>query len=179
MAKRIIWLRAVNVGGAKLPMAELRDLMAELGATEVETYIQSGNAVCIPPGKPEAFDRALEKAIEDKYGFFRESISRTPAEVRKALEAYPFDAEESAGQPKRAYISFMTEEPTAAAITKARTYETGDDAWEVIGRDLHQFYATGAGKPTMKSASIGRALKVPATSRNLTTIQKVLDLAEG
>ncbi len=177
MSKRIIWLRAVNVGGAKLPMAELRVLMADLGATEVETYIQSGNAVCVPPGKPEDFDRALEKAIEAKYGFFRESISRTPAEVKKALKAYPFDSEDIAGEPKRAYISFMTEPPTAAAIEKARTYETGDDAWEIIGSELHIFYAGGAGKPTMKSASIGRALKVPATARNLTTVRKVLDLA--
>lgn len=178
MAKRIIWLRAVNVGGANLPMAELRDLMSGLGATGIETYIQSGNAVCVPPGEPEAFDRALEKAIEIKYGFFRESISRTAEEVRGALDAYPFDPEETAGQPKRAYISFMTEPPTAAAIEKARIYETGDDAWEVIGRELHQFYASGAGRPSMKTASIGRALKVPATARNLTTIRKVLELAD-
>lgn len=179
MPKRIIWLRAVNVGGAKLPMAELRDLMAELGATDVETYIQSGNAVCVPPGNPEEFDRALEKAIEAQYGFFRESISRTPAEVRAALEAYPFDAEDVKGEPKRAYISFLVEAPTDEAIEKARTYETGADEWEIIGRELHLFHAHGAGQPDMKSASIGRAFKIPATARNLTTVRKVLDLAGG
>ncbi|MEO6472559.1 MAG: DUF1697 domain-containing protein [Aeromicrobium sp.] len=176
---RIIWLRAVNVGGATLPMAELRELLGDLGATDVQTYIQSGNVVCVPPGKPEAFDRALERAIEAKYGFFRESISRTPAEVKTALAAYPFDAEEIKGEPKRAYISFMTGPPTAAAIEKARTFETGDDDWQVIGQELHLFHAHGAGKPTMKSASIGRALKVPATARNLNTVRKVLDLADG
>ena len=42
---RIILFRAVNVGGtAKLPMAELRELAAELGATDVQTHIQSGKA---------------------------------------------------------------------------------------------------------------------------------------
>lgn len=174
---RIIWLRAVNVGGAKLPMAELRTLMTDLGATEVQTYIQSGNVVCVPPGDPDAFDRALEKAIEKKYGFFRESISRTPAEVKAALDAYPFDAAEAKGEPNHAYISFLTEAPTKAAIEKARTYETGDDKWEIIGRDLHIFHAHGAGKPDMKTASIGKALKVPATARNLNTVRKLIDLA--
>lgn len=177
MDKRIIWLRAVNVGGAKLPMAELRELLSDLGATEVQTYIQSGNAVCVPPGDPDEFDRALEQAIEARYGFFRESISRTPAEVQAALGAYPFDATEAKGEPKHAYISFLTGEPTAASIAKARTYATGADAWQVIGRELHIFHAQGAGNPEMKSASIGRALKVPGTARNLTTIEKVLELA--
>ena len=173
----IILLRAVNVGGASLPMAELRTLMADLGATDIGTYIQSGNAVCVPPGGPDDFDRALERAIETKYGFFREAIGRTPEELGAALAAYPFDAEETKGEPKRSYISFMAEPPTKAAIEQAQTYETGDDSWVVIGRELHLFYARGAGNPDMQTASIGKALKVPATARNLTTVRKLLDLA--
>ena len=38
-------LRAVNVGGTKLPMADLRALLEGLGLTNVRTYLQSGNAV--------------------------------------------------------------------------------------------------------------------------------------
>ena len=38
-------LRAVNVGGAKVPMADLRALLEGLGLTHVRTYLQSGNAV--------------------------------------------------------------------------------------------------------------------------------------
>lgn len=175
--KRIIWLRAVNVGGAKLPMAQLRMLLTELGAREVQTYIQSGNVVCTPPGDPEQFDRAVEHAINARFGFLREAISRTPEEVRAALGAYPFDAHDSDDQPKHAYIAFMNKPPTAAAVAKARGYDTGADAWEVIGRELHLFYAQGAGQPELNSAAIARALAVPFTSRNLTTIKKVLDLA--
>ncbi|MGZ5389365.1 MAG: DUF1697 domain-containing protein, partial [Aeromicrobium sp.] len=72
MSTRVILLRAVNVGGASLPMAGLRALLTELGARDVRTYIQSGNAVCVPPGDPADFDRAIEKAIEAEFGFFRE-----------------------------------------------------------------------------------------------------------
>lgn len=40
------FLRGVNVGGAhRLPMAEVRAVLGDLGASDVATYIQSGNIV--------------------------------------------------------------------------------------------------------------------------------------
>lgn len=173
--RRIVLLRAVNVGGAKLPMADLRAIAADLGATDVETYIASGNLVCSLPArtKPDAFDRALEAAIEDRFGWFREAISRSLAEVEAALAAHPFEVV----QPKFSYVTFLLDTPTAAAIEKARSYPTGDDRWEVVGRELHVRYATGAGRPQMKDAQIGRALAVPGTARNLNTVQALIDLA--
>jgi uncharacterized protein (DUF1697 family) len=176
VAIRIVFVRAVNVGGGgKLPMAELREIATDLGATDVQTYIASGNLVADVPGKAADFDRALEKAIEKKYGFFRDVISRTPAQLKKSLEAHPFEVTE----PKYSYVSFLTDKPTAAAITKAETYPTGDDQWRVIGTEMHIRYANGAGRPEMKADSIGRALKVPGTARNLNTVKKLIDLGEG
>lgn len=172
-SKRIIWLRAVNVGGATVPMAQLRAILYELGATDVQTYIQSGNIVCVPPGDPIEFDRQLEQAIEGRFGFFREAISRAPAEVSGALAAHPFDVIE----PRFSYITFLLSAPTPAAISKARSYEIGDDRWQIIGRDLHIRYARGAGRPDLRTASIGRALAVPGTARNLNTVQKMIELA--
>ncbi len=175
MDRRVILLRAVNVGGATLPMAELKEIATELGATEVSTYIASGNLLCIPPGDPDELDRAIEAAVEARFGFFREAISRTADELEAALDEHPFEVIE----PKFSYITFLQSEPTAAAIDKARTYETGDDRWEVIGRDLHIRYVGGAGRPQMKADSIGRALGVAGTARNLNSVRKLLALARS
>jgi uncharacterized protein (DUF1697 family) len=176
VSTRILLLRAVNVGGAQLPMAELKSIAADLGAADARTYIASGNLLCSPPGDPAAFDRALERAVEQRFGFFREVISRTPDEVRAALEAHPFEVVE----PKFSYITFLLSAPAPKAVAKARGFETGADRWEVIGREMHIRYANGAGRPQMKDASIGRALKVPGTARNLNTVRKLLDLcAQG
>lgn len=171
--RRVQLIRAVNVGGVKLPMADLRAIATELGATDVATYIASGNLICTPPGDPADFDRALEQALEERFGYFREVISRTPAELRAALDAHPFEVIE----PKYSYVTFLPAEPTPAAIAKARTFATGDDRWEVIGRDLHIRYIGGAGRPQMKDASIGRALGVPGTARNLNTVAKLIELS--
>ena len=57
MGRMVALLRAVNVGGRKLPMAELRALCAELGWDDVATYIQSGNIVFTAKGKAEAIEK--------------------------------------------------------------------------------------------------------------------------
>lgn len=170
---RIHLLRAINVGGtAKLPMAELREIATELGATDTSTYIASGNLLCTPAGDPEAFDRALEQAIEARFGFFRDVISRSREEVAAALAAHPFEVVE----PKFSYVTFLTAEPTTEAVAAARELPTGDDRWEVIGREMHVRYADGAGRAQMKDVAIGRLLGVAGTARNLNTVQKLLDL---
>jgi len=175
VATRIVLLRAVNVGGAKLPMAELREMASDLGATNVSTYIASGNLIADVPGKAADFDRALEKAVEKRYGFYRDVVSRTPAQMKKALDAHPYKVTE----PRYSYVSFLVAAPTKGAIAKAQTYETGDDQWKIIGTEMHIRYAGGAGRSQMKTDSIMRALKVPGTARNLNTVKKLIALASS
>ena len=169
----VVLLRAVNVGGGKLPMAELRKLADDLGATDVSTFIASGNLICAPPKDVKKFGTALEKAIEKKYGFFRECIMRTPAELTKARGNYPFDVDD----PKNGHIVFLLAKPTKTAIEEARGIETGADAWEIIGQEWHIRYDHGAGRSDMKTATIQKALGVPGTSRNLRTVEKLIELA--
>lgn len=53
MPKFVALLRGVNVGGAKrVPMAQLRTLLSDLGYTQVATLLNSGNAVFGAPGAP-------------------------------------------------------------------------------------------------------------------------------
>ncbi|MFT3662183.1 MAG: DUF1697 domain-containing protein [Gordonia sp. (in: high G+C Gram-positive bacteria)] len=173
MSSRIHLLRAVNVGGATLPMAELRALAESLGAANVRTYIASGNLLCDPPGDPAEFDRALERAVEDRFGFFREVISRSRDELVAARAAHPFEVLE----PKYSYVTFLTDAPAPENVAAARRFATGDDRWEVVGREMHIRYIGGAGRPQMKDASIGRALGVPGTARNLNSVDKLIELS--
>jgi uncharacterized protein (DUF1697 family) len=172
VSRHVILLRAVNVGGAKLPMAELRDLATDLGATDVSTFIASGNLICDTPKDVAAFGSALEKAIESTYGFYRECIMRTPAELRKARKNYPFDVDD----PKNGHIVFLLDKPTKAGIEKARRHETGADEWDVIGSEMHIRYDHGSGRSDMKTPAIQKSLGVPGTSRNLRTVDQLIEL---
>jgi len=170
---RILLVRAVNVGGAKLPMAAFRELLTELGGENVRTYIASGNAVLDVPGDVAAFDRAVEKALTDRYGYVREVISRSPDELEVALKAHPFEVIE----PKYSYIAPLTGSPAKEAIAKAREVPTGDDQWEVIGADLHIRYANGAGRADLDMNKVLKRLGVQGTARNLNTVRALIELA--
>lgn len=173
--RRVILLRAVNVGGAQLPMAQLRAIAAELGATEVSTYIASGNLIATVPGDPATFDRALESAVQERFGFFREAISRTRPELEVALEAHPFEVIEA----RYSYVSFLLHRPEPDAIERARAIPTGEDRWEVVGDDLHLRYANGAGREQLRTASLMKALGVPGTARNLNTVRSLIERMGG
>jgi len=152
-------------------MAALRDLAQGLGATEVSTYIASGNLICVPPGDPVVFDRALEAAVEARFGFFREVISRTPGELRSALDAYPFDRTE----PKWCQLYFLASEPTAKSAKALQAKSLEDVA--VIGRELHIRYHNGVAGSKLTTSAIHSTLGVVGTGRNLATVEKLIGLA--
>ncbi|MVA75285.1 DUF1697 domain-containing protein [Auraticoccus sp. F435] len=172
---RVLLLRAVNVGGAKLPMAELRELAEGLGATRVSTYIASGNLLCVPPGDWREFDRALERAVEQRFGFFREVVSRTPAELQRALDAHPFEVL----HPRFSSIVFLTGHPAAEVVERARQVDTGPELWRLVGEEVHVRYADGAGRAHPGLDRALRTLGVPGTARNLSTVRKLVDLCRA
>lgn len=169
----VFLFRAVNVGGtAKLPMAELRALATELGATEVQTYIASGNLIATPPGDAAAFARALEDQVETRFGFRREVIARDAAALRAALDAHPFTIVD----PAFSYLAPLSGTPTEAARADAAEVPRGADEWQLIGDDLHVRYASGAGRADLDLTRLLRVLGVAGTARNLRTIDALLQL---
>jgi len=174
MPQRLLFVRAINVGGATMPMAAFRDLLAELGATGVATLIASGNAVVDIDGDPAAFDRRVEAGMRERFGFDREVISRDVAEVAAALAEHPLPVEDLA----RSYVCFLDRRPTAAAIETAGSVPTGADRWVVGERDLHLRFDAGAGNAELDLARLLKALGVVGTARNLRTVERVIDLAK-
>ena len=69
MTRYLVLLRGINVGGKnKVPMAALRDLLEELGHTDVRTYIASGNAILSSDRSAAAIKRQLEEALPKPSG---------------------------------------------------------------------------------------------------------------
>ena len=177
MVQRILFVRAVNVGGASMPMAEFRTLLTDLGATSAVTLIASGNAVIeidMPTsGSTAEFDRRVEAGITDRFGFTREVISRSVSEVAQARTEHPL----AVADPARSYVCFLGSAPTDAAIETARMLPTGNDAWAMGARDLHLRYAAGAGSAELDLNRLLKALDVVGTARNLRTVDRIHTLA--
>jgi uncharacterized protein (DUF1697 family) len=176
--RSIVFLRAVNVGGTgKVPMADLRSLLGELGYRDVATWIQSGNIVLTPPdGLAEAdLAQAVEAAIAERMGVKTRAIVRDRQELETALEAFPWpDA-----VPKLAHIIFLDREPAADAIAALQERDFGEDVWTIVGREMFVRYDEHIQSSKLSNAAIERVLKVSSTARNLTTVRKMIELSRS
>ena len=82
MGKQIALLRAVNVGKRQVPMARLKELMAQAGFLEVSTYLQSGNVFFADGGlSPAENGGRLEKLLLDEFGFVVEAVMRSSEQL--------------------------------------------------------------------------------------------------
>lgn len=168
-------LRAVNVGQAKLPMAELREVCAGLGWEKMATYIQSGNVVFEASGKPDALEAALEQAVTARFGFVRSVIVRSAKQWADYAAGSPFP-EQEADRPHYLLLG-LAKAPAAAGA--AETLEARGAAGEQVRQErdaLWFFFPDGSGVSKLTPSSIDKAAGSPVTTRNWRTVLKLQEM---
>lgn len=176
MTTWIVLLRGINVGGAnRLAMADLRELVATLGHTEVSTYIQSGNIVLkSSQSDRQALATEICDGIASSFGLVVSAVLRTQPELRAALAANPFtDAQDGT----RVLITFLSEVPPDGAIALLEPGRFQPDRFELVGSELYCHYPDGAGRSKMTLDYFEKRLRVRGTARNLNTVAKLIELS--
>src|SRR6476646_11016495 len=88
MAKFVVFLRAVNVGGRKLAMADARKVLEDNGFTGVESHIQTGNFLVDTSLRSIAkVEQAVGDALGKHAGYDIVAIARRPADLTGLVEA--------------------------------------------------------------------------------------------
>ena len=164
-------LRGVNVGGhRRVPMAQLRTLLEELGFTDVATYLQSGNAVFTTDEQDtEAVARRVHAAVLERMDVDTTVLVRTAAELAEVVEGNPWP--ERAASPKQLHAVFLTAEP--AEVPDVSRY--APDEAELRGKVVYVWYAEGAGRSKLVLSLPG----IEATARNWTTVLALAELSAG
>ena len=175
MARMVALLRAVNVGGRKLPMADFRKQVAALGWENVATYIQSGNLVFDATCSPAEAEAAIEGLIRTHHGYEAPAVVRTRAQWAHYPGSNPFPdvARETPGyllmllskQPPRADAAEVIQ---ARATAGERVKQAGDALW------IH--FPNGSGTSKLTPALLDKAIGSTATSRNYRTVCTLLDM---
>ena len=191
MASHVALLRGINVGGRnKVPMADLREVVAALGHTGVTTYIQSGNVLFSTADTDTAkLAAALESAVEDRFGLWSSVVVLSRDELAGVLAACPYQDEPN---PRLVHVVFLNAEPrpdllgrieTAASAAAAKGSR---DAVQAAGRALYVHTPDGFGKSEL-AQNLFRIVTPPseqkkqalaATARNWATATKLLSLCE-
>ena len=177
----IAFLRAVNVGGRKAPMAQVREVFAGLGLGAVRSYIASGNIFFTAPEPVDrpALTRAIEDALRDGLGFDVPVMLRTATELEAALLAAPFDQVEVTPEVRLSVV-FLSAPLTG--LTFPQRSPKGD--WELLGatEDGEAFVVIRleqgrlGGNPI---AVIEKTYQVKATARFFHTAHKILTAARA
>ena len=175
---RIAVLRAVNVGGRKMPMAELREMVTGLGFTGVQTLLQSGNLVFRGNGKAEAIEARLEAESEKRFGYQADVLVRDLDEWEAMIAANPFK-DEARDEPARLGVVVLKAPVTAESLDALKGWIKGREYAAAHGRAAYVFYPAGMGDSKLLLPVIERHLGSRGTIRNWNTVVKLADLARG
>ena len=178
MTRLLALLRAVNVGGRKLPMARLRDVCASLGWRDVATYIQSGNVVFTADGKAEAIETELERAIEQEFGLDVPVIVRSAAQWARLADSNPF-ANAAAEAPNRLQLLVSKRPPARDAAQKLMERALAGEQVEAVPGGLWFHFPEGVARSKLTPSLFDKACGSPATGRNYRTVQRLRDMLES
>ncbi|MDT9695020.1 DUF1697 domain-containing protein [Streptomyces sp. P17] len=174
-------LRGINVGGAKkVPMAELRVLMAGLGLDDVRTYLQSGQAVfSAGHGDEESWAAEITGAIEQRFGFAVAVIVRDHAYLAAIVEACPFPAAEL--EAKQLHVTYFSEPVHAERFAEIDQGAFLPEEFRLGERCLYLYAPNGLGRSKLaEQLSKPRLNKgLIATSRNWNTVVRLRDMTRS
>ncbi|WP_406279323.1 DUF1697 domain-containing protein [Embleya sp. NBC_00896] len=175
MTKYVALLRGINVGGhRKVPMADLRRTLTELGYTEVRTLLQSGNAVFEAAEQPTAdLVAAIEPQLLAEFGFAVDVMVRSADELRAVAAANPLEVRD----PAKLAVAFLAEapDPDVSAGLDPKSY--APDELRTGERELYMYCPDGLGKARV-TPILMRRLGGAATVRNWNTVTKLLAMVE-
>jgi uncharacterized protein (DUF1697 family) len=175
MQRYVAFLRGINLGKRRPPMARLKALFEELGFGRVETFIASGNVIFSSrAGDVSRLESRIASHLKAKLGYEVDTFVRTMAEVASLAGASGF-AEE--GRPAiTIHVGFLQRALDPHAARKLAVVRTPEDEFRILGREFYWLCRIRTPDSKVWSLPEVRALKLPtSTMRNLSSLRKLIE----
>lgn len=172
MAGYVVLVRSVNVGGHnRLPMKDFARELAAAGLTEVQTYIQSGNAVVhAPAGQEGLVQQRVAAVLAAKFGLAVPVVVIRAADWSQLVQQNPFV--DQGIDPKLLHVAVLQGPPRAGAMLDPA--RSPGDAWHLQDRALYLHLPAGVSGSKLGIDYLERQLGTPVTLRNWATTLKLL-----
>ncbi len=170
-------LRGVNVGGAtKVPMVDLRRVVADCGYGDVRTYVNSGNVVLTADDPdPGAVAARLQAACAEAFPARPDVVVRTRDELRAVVAANPFLDRD--GDPTHHHVVFLPgQDPPVAPDLDIAAFHPEDLA--LGGREVYLYLPFGMGRSALATRLAARTGE-RGTARNWRTVTTLASLADA
>jgi len=167
-------LRGINVGGkGKLPMKELVAIFAAAGASNIRTYIQSGNVLFESP-LPEPVIAQVTTEIARIYGYPGRIVLRSADELMTAFQSNPFA--KAGASAETLHVYFLADKPDPAATKSLDPDRSPGDSFVVRNREIYLHLPKGMARTKLTNAYFDSKLKTTSTARNWNTVGKLVEL---
>lgn len=159
-------------------MEDLRKLYSELGFTNVESYIQSGNVIFQTKEKDATkLENDISEKIKEVYGYDVPVIVLTIDELKKIIKGNPFLKRKEIDL-KRVHITFLSSTPNIKLLKSIDKERYMPDEFEFSGKAVYLFIPDSYAKTKLSNNFFEKELKTKATTRNLNTANQILTIAE-
>lgn len=170
MPKFVAFLRAINVGGHTVKMDQLRTHFAELGFSNAETFIASGNVIFETTAKSTmVLEKKIKDQLKNSLGYEVDTFLRTIPEVAQLEERSPFKNDK---KEKDVYVAFLHETPNATATSTLMALRNSLNDFAILDREVYWLRLNKDDSIFLRN-SLEKILKMSTTIRSLTTIQKL------
>lgn len=163
-------LRGVNVGGVRVPMAELRTLLEGEGFSGVRTVLASGNVLFDAEEAPATLAPRLERLLGESFSYAARALVVPVDELADAARNYPFEGSDDT----HSYVVFAEDESVAADLGAAAAQLPEGDRVVARGRLLYWSVAVGSTLDSPFGKLLGKRRSAFTTTRNLRTLAKIL-----
>lgn len=176
MPKYVAFLRAINVGGHTVKMDHLRTLFLDMGFSNVETFIASGNVIFDSPSRaPGVLERKIEAGLFEDLGYKVATFIRSTNELAQMNEYQPFAAADLKADGNILYIGFVAQSPSEETKQKLMSFVTKIDDFHINGREIYWLRRRKFGESEFPGASFEKTLGMAATLRNSNTVRRIVE----
>ncbi|MFN8402975.1 MAG: DUF1697 domain-containing protein [Anaerolineales bacterium] len=176
MKTYIVLLRGVMpTGKNKVPMAQLREVLANAGFGNVRTYIQSGNALVDSDLPAKEIEKRIHELIKKHIGADLAVVVRTGKQLQKVLDENPFT---DGYDISRIFFVSFAEKPPQKMVNDLLARDFSPEKL-IINKDAaYMFIPNTYGSDTLSNNFLEKKLGVSATTRNFNTISKLIEMSK-
>jgi uncharacterized protein (DUF1697 family) len=177
MIKVAGFLRGINVGGHhKVPMAELRNSLNEVGCHDVRTLLNTGNFVfSTKQTNIQELETNIEAFISKAFGFPIPVILKTNKEISDLVDHNPF-ININIHKDIRLYVSFLKDTPK---LYLNLPYISADNSYKIIDvmdKTILSILDLSITKTPNGMDELEKMFGKNITTRNWKTINKLTDI---
>ena len=172
MPRYVALFRGINVGKAKrIAMADLRSLLGKLAYTDVQTLLNSGNAVFTGSAGPAAtHSERIRQAVLKKLGVDALVIVKSGKDIAGIVAGNPLGA--VADDPSRLLVALTNEGRVLASLKAVAGMDWGDERIHVGKHAAYLWCANGI-LESKAAVALLTGLKGTGTTRNWATLNKI------